>query len=229
MSEEKSVVTTDECKAVTPVNNVTLEELLEDAQGVQLQFDKIKIPTAGGVAYTIVDTESGEEEPQKTFKAVILKARPSNVYFEEEFSGEAAPPTCTSDDGILGIDAEGEQHDCSKCEFNQFGAANNGKGKACQNRINLYLLIVGESVPRIMSLPASAISKYNSLRTQLFVSKRLLSSVVVKVGLEKKKSASGIDYSSPVFSIDCNVNTLDEAVQQSIVDAKALLKCVCNA
>lgn len=218
------VITNELDNISVPSEQVSIDDLLQDAEGVQLQFDKIKIPTAGGVAYTVMDFESGEEEPMKKLKGVVLKARPSNIYFEEDYNGEAVPPTCYSDNGNIGTDNDGVQHDCKTCQFNQFGSANNGKGKACQNRTNLYIVLDGETVPRLMSLPASALAKFNSLRTQLFVTRRLLSSVVIEIGLEKKKSATGIDYSSPTFSIVGPVSAISAEQQANIRNAASLLK-----
>lgn len=230
MENEKnlSVVSNESPLAgLIPLNEeeISQSELLDDAQGLQMSFDKIKIPAGGALAFSVFDPETSEEQPMSKLKGVILVAKPSNVYFESEYTGENTQPDCASQDGINGIDKDGECHNCADCPMAQFGSGKNGVGKACANRMNLYILLEGESMPRILSLPPSALANFNSFRTSLFVARKLLRSVTVEIKLEKAQSKNKIAFSRPVFSKTGSVLDLPIEEQKNIADGMQYLRC----
>lgn len=206
-------------------NTPTMEELLQDAEGLQLEFNQIKIPSSGSTVFELENMISGETDPKKELKCVILAAVPTNVYFAEAFSGESVPPDCSSRGGKIGVDKDGEQHDCSECSLNQFGSGVNG-GKACQNRVTLYVLLENETTPRMISLPPSAIPKFNSYRSILFLKKIRSIQVLTSIKLEKTTNKNGIAYSVPTFAVAGYTKDLSPDAQNVITDALALLKCM---
>lgn len=57
-------------------------------------------------------------------------------------------PLCSSVDGKTGYGAPGGV--CATCALNQYGSVEKGKGKACKNMRNLYILRSGEHMPSFL-------------------------------------------------------------------------------
>lgn len=204
----------------------SLDELLEDNQGLQMQLASIKIPGSGGTTFELEDPTTGETEPKKELKGIILASVPTNVYYESAYDGDSVPPDCSSMGGVFGTVLEdGTQRECKSCPFNQFGSGANG-GKACQNRTSVYILLEGETLPRLFSLPATATQNYNKFRSALFVRKARLASVLVSIKLEKVQSKSGIPYSRPTFAVAGKTVEQSAEMQQAALDSIMVLKCM---
>lgn len=119
---------------------------------------KFKIKIGSGIF--IFTTGNGRVNMEK-FQGIIVTHHRSNALFDISGTGEKnenTPPICSSTDGIMGINNKtGEYADCEKCPYNQFGTAENGKGKACKNMHRLYILIEGCPMPAILSLPPTSL------------------------------------------------------------------------
>jgi hypothetical protein len=127
-------------------------------------------PETGGLW---VSTKSGvlsiddEELPGNQMYVVILDHYRENTYFEGRYNPELkAPPKCYAfarggDGDEMGphesmkvsLAWEGgyfePQHDtCQGCPMNEWGTADTGRGKACQNRRRLILLPAGYCAPK---------------------------------------------------------------------------------
>jgi hypothetical protein len=92
---------------------------------------------------------------------VIVHHQPKNVYYRDAYTGESVQPDCVSADGKTGVrTATGAVADCQKCKYNQFGSAESGQGKACQNRMDLYILTEDSMFPVILNLPATSLKAF---------------------------------------------------------------------
>lgn len=220
-NESKELVVKDTNVALTDTPAMSMQDLLKDSQGLTIQFDKITTPAGGGISFEVTNPDTSEADAVKTLRGVILKSLPSNVFFENDYNGDNLPPDCSSNDGIIGIDQEGEQHDCATCARNQFGSATDG-GKECKNRRTLYILLDGEVMPRLISLPSTSLTNLSKFQTQLLMSRRRIFDVNVKITLVKAQSKSGISYSKYVFTPD-GVTTVEQS--ERIQNALALLSC----
>lgn len=81
---------------------------------------------------------------------VIVDSIHENVYYTERYDpDDPAPPTCYAfgrhdEDMAPHGECEEPQDDaCASCEFNQWGSADVGRGKACSNKRRLALLPAG--------------------------------------------------------------------------------------
>jgi hypothetical protein len=102
---------------------------------------------------------------QKELTGHIIYYTNSNAYYSAAFGeGENPIPDCFSSDGIA---PDGGTHQqarfCRECVLNQFGSANDGKGKSCSNTIRLYLLLDGDILPTLVKAPPSSLGKKDSL------------------------------------------------------------------
>lgn len=96
----------------------------------------------------------GEEirKPRDEQEVVILAVEPEKgkmvkTYYEKGYSsGDNAPPTCSSADGVVPDPwvQDKQHHNCAQCPKNQFGSATSQKGKpakACKDSKRLWVAI----------------------------------------------------------------------------------------
>ena len=83
----------------------TAEELAEDMDGIQLNFQQVKVPAGGALQYEIPTEDPDNPDYSRYLEGVILFHHPSNAYWPETEDGEDddnAPPQCQALDGKLG-------------------------------------------------------------------------------------------------------------------------------
>lgn len=206
----------NEMTVSNPFAVVTLSErAAEQLNGIKLELPQLKIPSAGSTFFEI------DEEPHKELQGVIVLHGPRHVYFDKDFEGDATPPRCSSRDGIQGIWNVGEQvegedgeltgevevKNCAECPFSQFGSDKNGRGKACKEKHQIYILLSGKPLPFSLMLPVSSVGVLNAYATSLFNKGKFLNEVLTSFTLEKTTNKTGIVYSKIVMK---KVRDLDE-------------------
>jgi hypothetical protein len=173
--------------------------MTEELDGLELQFERIKIPSGGGIVFE-VPGEDGEPDTVKDFSAVILYHHPLNCYYSTKYTGGSNPPDCGSFDGVIGVGNPGGE--CKKCPLNQYESADEGKGKACKNRRRIYVLRAGEVFPMLLSLPTGSLKTFTKYLQSQISKKRSSNSIITKFSLKKATNAGGIAYSQAVFMFD---------------------------
>jgi len=183
--------------------NTNLAQLMaEELDGLSLNFDRIKIPSGGGLAYEVPGDDAESPDTVKEFKAVILYHHPVHAYYKDKYTGGNNPPDCGSMDGHTGIDAEtGEVKNCKECPYNEFGSGENNS-KACKQRRRIYILRAGEALPNILSLPTGSLADYSKYIMRLLSKGKKSNSVVTKFSLKKAQNNGGINYSQAVLSVE---------------------------
>ncbi|SDN06847.1 hypothetical protein [Acetanaerobacterium elongatum] len=199
MSENKELTTTAQSGYLLVADFNMSESIADELAGLDLTFDRIKIPSGGGTVYEVPGEDSDECDTVKEFSAVILYHHPVFAFYKEKYTGGSNPPDCGSYDGITGEGNPGGK--CRTCPLNQFGSAENN-GKACKNRRRIYLLREGEVFPLILSLPTGSIKEFTRYIQRLLGKGRKSYGVVTKFALKKASSNSGIAYSQATFGID---------------------------
>ncbi len=174
----------------------------EEMAGLSLTFDRIKVPSGGGIAYEVPSDNPDEPDLKKEIKAVILYHHPVCSYYKEKYNGSNDSPDCSSFDGICGIDKEtGEIKSCKECEFNKFGSGENG-GKACKTKRRIFLLLEGSAIPVIFNLPTTSLGDFSKYIMRIVGKGKKSYQVVTKFTLKKEQNAGGITYSKVVINID---------------------------
>lgn len=179
-------------------NTESMNDMTEDLAGLELTFDRIKIPSGGSTAFEIPG-ENDDTEMVKDITGVILLHHPAYAYYTEKYAGGSNPPDCGSFDGINGNGNPGGL--CANCPMNQFGSGE-GQAKACKNRRMLYILMEGEMFPMVLSLPTGSLKEFTKYLKRQLSKGRKLNQVVTKISLKKATSGSGIAFSQAVFSFD---------------------------
>jgi hypothetical protein len=169
----------------------------EEMVGMDVSFDRIKIPVGGSTVFEVPGTDPGETDAVREFSGVILYHHPLFSYYRERFTGGNDAPDCGSYDGVTGVGEPGGS--CAHCPLNQFGTGNNG-GKACKNKRRIYILREGELIPLLLTLPTGSMKEYSQYIKRLLAKGRLSSTVVTKFSLKKAANVGGIAYSQAQFS-----------------------------
>ena len=175
------------------------EELAADMDGLQLGFQRIKIPAGGGRRFELPGDDPDNPEEVEFLEGVIVHSHNANARWEEgsEYDDNSAP-ICQSPDGKLGYGDPGGI--CASCPCNRFGTGPKGKGKACKNMRVIYLLRSGDYMPIQLALSPTSIRPYTDFVNAAFFSRRRgVCSGLVRIGL-KKKSNGKDDYSVATFS-----------------------------
>ena len=178
----------------------TAEELAEDMDGIQLNFQQVKVPAGGALQYEIPTEDPDNPDYSRYLEGVILYHHPSNAYWPETEGGEDdenTPPQCQDLDGKRGLGSPGGL--CASCGYNKFGTR--GKGKACKNMHMVYLLRSGEFMPLQITLPPTSIKPFNEFVSRAFLLRRRgICSAVVQLGLKKMNNGKD-DYSVTTFKL----------------------------
>lgn len=173
------------------------EDLAEDMDGLQLSFQRVKIPAGGALQFEIPGDDPENPDYAKYLEGVILYNHASGAYWQEgsEYD-ENTTPLCSTVDGKVGIGEPGGA--CAICPFNQFGTGKDSKGKACKNMRVLYLLRDGDYLPIQLTLPPTSIRPYSDFYSMVFAPKRRATyGSVVQIGL--KRMDNGNLYSVATF------------------------------
>ena len=188
---------------ITPVDNLDFQE---EMQGLNITFDRIKVPSGGGLAFEVPGENPDEPDLQKEFSAVILYHHPVLSYYKEKYTGGNEAPDCSSFDGINGVEREtGEIKKCKDCPLNVFGTGENG-GKACKTKRRIFILRANEMLPTILSLPTASIGDFSKYIMRLVSKGKKSNQVVTKFSLKKVQNAGGITYSKVVLATERDLN-----------------------
>ena len=214
MSEKKNVTANNAQTALTTggfaalANAGALNDATEDLAGLELTFDRIKIPAGGSTAFEIPDGDGDDMSMVKEIIGVILLHHPAYAYYKEKYTGGSNPPDCGSFDGITGNGNPGGI--CATCPLNQFGSGE-GQSKACKNRRMIYVLMEGELFPMVLSLPTGSLKEFTKYLKRQLSKGRKLNQIVTRISLKKATNSSGIAFSQAVFALDRVLNEEERA------------------
>ena len=204
---------------IVPITNslsVAMADMQEEMEGLQLTFDRIKIPAGGGLAFEVPTGNPDAPEMKQEIVDVIVDHHPINAYWQSKYSGQNSPPNCSSIDGKHGFNIDtNEAMECANCPYNQFGSDELGKGKACKNMHRLYILRSGDVFPVLLTLPPTSLKSLSD-----YIGKRLLvkgyksCDVVTKITLKRVQNTTGIAYSQVQFSIESVLSDDEKAAMR---------------
>lgn len=176
----------------------TSAELADDMDGLQLSFQRAKIPGGGVLQFEMPGDDPENPDYEPVLEGVILFNHAANSYWPagNEYD-DNTPPQCQSVDGKVGYGDPGGI--CETCINNRFGSDPKGNGKACKNMRMLYLLRNGEMMPIQLSLPPTSIRPYTTFVNSAFLLRgRRVCSGLVQIGL-RKVTSNGFTYSVATF------------------------------
>jgi hypothetical protein len=164
------------------------------------EFDlpRIKIPAGGGTQWTVPTLEGEAMEPH--IEGVIVLARDTRAYYSQPISetGGNQPPDCYSTDGATGSGKPGGA--CITCPLAAYGSAPGGRGQACKQIKQLFILRGSQLLPEVVTLPPTSLKAAKQYLLKLTSQGVPYYAVVTRIGLERTKNAQGIAYSRAVLS-----------------------------
>lgn len=161
------------------------DELAEDMNGLQMTFQRVKIPSGGALQFELPSDDPEDPDYAKTLQGIIIHHHLANAYWPDGNSeDESTPPICSSSDGCTGVGSPGGS--CNRCGFNQYGSDPNGRGKACKNMHSLYLLRSGDYLPILLPLPPTSLRPFSEFANTAFIARRRASyGSLVEIGLRR--------------------------------------------
>jgi len=172
----------------------------EEMDGLSISFDRVRIPSGGGLAFEVPGEDDDEPDTEKEIVGVIVYHHPVNAYWGSAYTGQNNPPKCSSMNGKEGKGEPGMF--CPTCEFNQFGSDAATGGKLCKNMRRIYILRNGELFPLLLTLPPTSLGNFAKYLSRRILQKGLRTHhVVTRIGLKKATSNSGIAYSQATFKM----------------------------
>lgn len=183
------------------INDIVLENLGGALSGQDLI--RVKMPSGGGIAFE-VPIPADEPDVVKTIEGVIIAHTPLRQYFvkiEDQNRLE-----CSSTDGITGVGNPGGA--CRTCPLNAWGSSTKGKGKACADKIALYIMRDDDILPIYLALPPTSLAPFRKFMVDLSLRKLPYYGVRTKIGLKKIEVSGRDPYSIVTFAL---VNVIDKA------------------
>jgi hypothetical protein len=177
-----------------------VEVLTENLGGRKLgpqDLDRITVPP-GGVTIWTVPTLNGEDH-QEALEGLVIFQRSPRAYWPQALGGESVPPDCFSDDGQVGS----KYGACDPCRFNVWGTAKDGtgRGKACKEMLDLFLMRDDTLLPCVVSLPPTSLGPVAKALVRLTAQGRSYWQAFWRLRLEKAKNDDGTVYSVVVPEI----------------------------
>lgn len=176
----------DEFRAVAVIREAggNLMELLQENVGEQISvfdFAKLTVPSGGGDHWSVPTPEGTRME--KEIEGIVLLRKAGKAYWSVPLddSTENTPPDCTSEDGVLGVGAPGGR--CAQCPLNQFGTASRGKGKACKDKCDLFILTKTGTLPMVVQVPPTSLKGFKQYGMMLLDAGKDISKIVTKFSL----------------------------------------------
>ena len=119
-------------------------------------LERYKLPSGESRMWNI----PGPDGPVATddIQGIIIYHHTVRGYWPKSIEevGSRVPPQCSSRDGKTG-DGNNPGGECRTCALNVYGTSRNGRGKACQEKRLLYILVDNRILPVIVQAPATSL------------------------------------------------------------------------
>lgn len=203
---EKALVRAAEHYAIMKQNAAELAQVIQEnlgGTGIDIfQLDRVKVPAGGSTTWEIPDLlAEGGSVASKVLEGVIIYFADGNAYWDTAYNGEANPPVCVSEDGLVGVSSrEGLGGECASCPLNRFNSevrpdGTRGRGKACKNMRRLFIMRPGTVLPLLLVVPPTSLKQVRQYFLRLAGAGIPYYGVITKLALVQQKSGDGITYS----------------------------------
>jgi hypothetical protein len=157
----------------------------------EFDLDRVKVPSGGGITWEVPTLDGLTTTPD--LGGIIIWYRDVRSYWKQSFDeGGGQPPDCSSADAHTGIGDPGGA--CATCPMSQFGSANKGRGQACTQSRQLFILRQGSVIPILLSAPPTSLKNIRNYMMRLSGNLVHYYGVVTNLTLVKDKNNEGIEY-----------------------------------
>lgn len=203
------------------------EVIAENLDGMgEQRFDKIDMPSGGGIAFTLVD-EDGKEEPVKELRGILLDKYPFRAWYiksyEEKSKDDIGIPDCFSSDNIhgSGCAAAGIPAGqlCATCPKGQWGSnRKGGRGKDCADKIRMHIVMEGNVFPHYIDAPPTSLGNFKDYLKRLSNKMNPFYGVVTSISLEKDENDNGTVYSKATFAKAVNLTSEERGRMKQYIE-----------
>jgi hypothetical protein len=171
------------------------DETKETTRGVRVEFPRVKYPTSGS-SFWEIPTATGEPDAVKTIEGIVVFKMPVRAYWPLDAEVGNNPPTCASRDSLVPDpeSPEPQARTCAACPRGKFGTGKEGRGQACKQRLNVFVMLAGETLPTLISLPPTALKPFGQFAVQLRKQNLPLTAITTVFGLTDARSGGGQTY-----------------------------------
>lgn len=177
-------------------------------------LDRIKM-VGGGSTQWLVPSIKGEE-PTPRIEGVIVFAKDRRAYWKSKDPNNE-PPDCSSIDAQTGEGDPGGK--CAECPLAKFGS--DGKGQACKQMRELFMLRGDAMLPQIVSLPPTSLDAARKFFVKLQSNRIPYFGALVQIELEKAVSTQNKPYAEAKFT---HVRTLTPQERDRVVQYQEMCK-----
>lgn len=154
---------------------------------------RIKIPGSGGTTWEVPSLEG--TVPAKEISGIVVHFKLVRGYWPGEFKG-SEPPQCSSDDNRVGVGDPGGE--CASCPLAQFGTDKAGRGQACKQMEQWFLLMPDQLLPVVLSLPPQSLAPAKKYRLNLASGMLRVDQVITTLTLDTDTNPDGVKYAFAV-------------------------------
>lgn len=186
-------------KDMEELKEVLRTNIGSDGHITSFDLDRVRIPTAGGLQWTVPDIDG--DQTLKELRGIVVHFKDGRVYWEHAFgSGPSGPPDCASPDGVTGIGNPGGN--CLKCKYAAWESdPKGGRGQACKALRLVFLVREGNYLPLVLPLPPTSLQNARRYFLRLAGSGVPYYGVETRWTLEQAQNSGGIKYSRAVPSV----------------------------
>lgn len=185
--------------AIAKMGEVNMEHLIRENVGgriTRFDLDRVRIPTGGGLSWSVPTLDGMESVPQ--IEGALVAHKVARAYWPGEFGGGNVPPECTSEDGETGHGVGGGN--CYDCPMAEWGTSQRAgsRGKACKEMHVLFILRAQARLPIVVAVPPSSLKAIRNYLLRLSDRALKFYEVVTALGLEQNRNQQGIVYSQVI-------------------------------
>ena len=205
MSQE--VTTLSKSPTVLTISDADMGELQEAVamnvgSGAMSEFDLARITIASGSALWQVPTAKGIANAE-SIEGVVVFMRNTRAYYKSKDAG-SVPPDCSSTDLINGVGTPGGK--CAVCPFQVFGSAltpdaKPGKGQACKEMKQLFILRGDSLLPQVVSLPPTSLGAARKFFNWIMAQGFAYAKTLISITLERAENPQKKAYGRAVFDV----------------------------
>jgi len=185
------------------IQELEKESAQEDARGLRLAVQKIKIPTGGSTYF-----DMGDGKPVNDLIGLIIDNYDTRTYFEKDFDGSENKPDCQSSDCIIGIDKDGFEKQCASCDLGKY---KKGEKTKCSVRRKIYILLEGHELPHLILVPPTSMVSFKHYVELLQYNNNTTRTVLTRIWLKKETSKSGFPYAQLQFMMQRDLEGAEKA------------------
>lgn len=161
---------------------------LDGEKITEFDLPQARVPSGGGKYFALT-----AGEPTASIEGVIALAVRRRAYWAEGDSPDGSPPDCASRDMQRGVGDPGGN--CSECPFAEWGTGREGRGKACKERLLLFVIRRDDLIPLVVSVPPTGLGAIRRYRLGL---KGSYWHTVTRLTLRETANDEGTKYSEIV-------------------------------